>query len=246
MSFWTSKSFRAKGSALVDPFDPTHIVNCAYELTVGAEGYVTGTVSETKVLLAPGEQLVIPPGQFALLLTNERVTIPNDAIGFISIRTSFKLQGLINVSGFHVDPGFTGKLIFSVYNAGGSNVHVSRGDRLFLLWLATLEEPTEDTYEGTHGKLETLPSREISAIGPQHYSPAEVNDRLTQVEVSLATALNVGRAILVALVVGLLLMGAERYLFNDDSPPQTPVQNVIIEDSDGKSPGILAPRPKRS
>ena len=51
-------------------------------------------------------------------MTKESIEVPLDALGLISIRSKYKLKGLINVSGFHVDPGFRGSLVFAVYNAG--------------------------------------------------------------------------------------------------------------------------------
>ena len=51
---------------------------------------------------------MIPPGQFAFLLTAETVTMPDNAIAFISIKARLKFNGLINISGFHVDPGYRG------------------------------------------------------------------------------------------------------------------------------------------
>jgi len=67
-----------------------------------------------KTTVGVGKQIAIPPGQLALLITEEEVAIPTNRIGFISIKFTAKMRGLINVSGFHVDPGFKGKLKFSV------------------------------------------------------------------------------------------------------------------------------------
>jgi dCTP deaminase len=50
-----------------------------------------------------------------------------------------KAKGLVNVSGFHVDPGYKGRLIFAVYNAGPLNFHVQYGERLFVIWFAELD-----------------------------------------------------------------------------------------------------------
>jgi dCTP deaminase len=194
---------------LVRPFDAGSIVNCSFELRLGPEGYVTGgEVGKKTTLQADGTQLVIPPGQFALLLSEEAVSVPLDAIGFISIKSRFKLHGLVNVSGFHVDPGFHGRLIFSVYNAGGTDVVVSRGERLFLLWFASLENATGDPYRGSRDGQEAIPNGDIMAIGREHYSPAKVNDRLTAVEVQLKTAWRIVGALLVglALAIGALLI----------------------------------------
>ena len=65
--------------------------------------------------------------------------IPTDVLGFISIRARIKWKGLVNVSGFHVDPGFWGRLTFSVYNAGPGSIHLRQGDSAFLIWFANLD-----------------------------------------------------------------------------------------------------------
>ena len=106
----------------------------AYELALGNEVFRTDSSSQKKEFLdRDNEQVVINPGQFALLLTYEQVNIPIDKIAFISIKAGIKLKGLINVSGFHVDPGFSGKLVFSVYNAGSSQISLMKGNPCFLI-----------------------------------------------------------------------------------------------------------------
>jgi dCTP deaminase len=54
-----------------------------------------------------------------------------------------KSKGLINVSGLHVDPGYSGKLIFAVYNAGPFHLHIGRGERVFSIWYADLDKDDE-------------------------------------------------------------------------------------------------------
>ena len=66
-------------------------------------------------------------------------------MGFISLRATIKFRGLINVSGFHVDPGFRGHLIYAVYNAGPSNINLERGESLFLIWFGNLDR-TDSKY----------------------------------------------------------------------------------------------------
>lgn len=102
----------------------------------------------TMCKLADGECFAIPPGQFAFLLTKEDVAVPDDAIAFLSIKARTKFRGLINISGFHVDPGYRGKLLFSVLNAGPQPVHVRQGDALFLIWYASLDGRTENNKRG--------------------------------------------------------------------------------------------------
>lgn len=151
MSFWSSEvlALRLPQEKLVDPFMAKRIKHAAYELSLGGEAYVTSTPK--KVSLANGDHITIPPGQFALLHTAETVTVPHDAIALISIKAKIKLNGLINISGFHVDPGFTGQLVFSVHNAGSRSVTIACGDPTFLIWYSDLTSATTDIYNGTHG-----------------------------------------------------------------------------------------------
>ena len=134
MAYWSSEKLkdRMSGGGLMSPFDEKRITHCAYEMGVGDQAFVTSNHSD-KTLVAAGTKIVIPPGQFGLLLTQESVAVPNTCIAFISIRASSKFQGLVNVSGFHVDPGYKGKLMFAVCNAGSKNIVLDQGQRLFLI-----------------------------------------------------------------------------------------------------------------
>ena len=132
----------------------------AYELSLGDEVFETDSVDgKRRELTKIKEQVVINPGQFALLLTEESIRVPKDKIAFISIKAGIKLRGLINVSGFHVDPGFEGKLVFSVYNAGSGPISLERGTQYFLIWFAELDVPKSDTdqYNGKHQGLDSIP-----------------------------------------------------------------------------------------
>jgi dCTP deaminase len=153
MAFWSSQRVERELHRIVGHED-RDLVDCnAITMRVGGEIYITPGLeqaapsSHTKQLLQPGQPIAIPPGQFAFLLTEEVVTIPAEAMGFISIKATFKLKGLVNVSGFHVDPGWSGPLIFAVFNAGPATVHLQRGMELFLLWIAQLDEASEKRKE---------------------------------------------------------------------------------------------------
>lgn len=119
-------------------------------------GQVFQTNSESK------EIKKVEPEQFALLLTEERVNISKDKIAFISIKAKIKFKGLVNVSGFHVDPDLGGKLLFSVYNADPGTIVLKRGKNYFPLWLAELSE--KQNYKGTHPNQNSIASDPIEAL----------------------------------------------------------------------------------
>jgi dCTP deaminase len=167
MAFWSSQTLESRLGELVN--NPNNdLVDCnAVTLRVGREIYITPGLeqpapnSHTKQLLEDGAPFAIPPGQFAFLLTEEVVTMPPKTMGFISMKATYKLKGLVNVSGFHVDPGWSGPLIFAVFNAGPAPVHLERGLALFLLWVADLDEASD--------KRKTKP-------GPDNIPPVMINN----------------------------------------------------------------------
>lgn len=182
--FWSSETLTKRLPTLISPFAPERIKYGAYELALGGEAFVSG--ESTRLIPEDGE-VVIPQGQFGLLLTEESISVPADAIGFISMKSDNKYRGLINISGFHVDPGWTGKLIFSVFNAGGQELHLSRKKPLFMIWYANLDGPTQDLYKGVHKGQSRIPDSMITNIAVKHPSPSSLQKEIHDAKQELRT-----------------------------------------------------------
>lgn len=107
MAFWSSEKLleRLKPDLIIPGYQPKRIKHGAYELCLGNEIIITSEKGVTSEAWFMGYKPIIPSGQIAMLITLEQVCIPPDTIAFISIKATRKLAGLINISGFHVDPG---------------------------------------------------------------------------------------------------------------------------------------------
>ena len=190
MSFWSGDELARRLPRLIVPFYPDMIDCAAYELRMGRQVYVSPSLHKE----APDEKTVqkleadpyftIPPGQFALLITEERVIVPDDAIAFISMKSKIKFNGLVNVSGFHVDPGYRGKILFSVFNAGPKPVLVKRGDRLLLIWYANLVGATLGTKYKKGGDVghQSIDSEYVNKINSPALTLKSLSARQEKVE----------------------------------------------------------------
>ena len=125
--FWSGETLSRRLKTLIDPFHSGRVDCAAYLLSIGPEvgksevnvspnDQTADPTTVTVRKLGDGEAFTIPPGQFAFLLTEEVVSVPADALAFISIRAKTKFRGLVNVSGFHVDPGYRGQLTRQLHN----------------------------------------------------------------------------------------------------------------------------------
>lgn len=183
MAFWNTTKIKTQCQllGLVTPYREDRILRCAYELGVGPEAYITSKTADT-THLDEGVKVTIPPGQFGLLVTKEVIFVPNNAIGFISIRAGIKFQGLVNVSGFHVDPGFRGPLKFAVYNAGSTDITLDQDERVFMLWFADLNEDTPDPYGPVPAAPSIITSKDVDKLKGEVASPGELKKQVDEIK----------------------------------------------------------------
>lgn len=216
MAFWSGEKLAQRLPGLITGFTEQNLDCASYRLCVGDQVFATSdkfaASSPSAPLVsvlkeAPHNILRIRPGQFAFLMTSEVVRVPNDAIALISIRAGYKFKGLINVSGFHVDPGWEGKLLFSVYNAGPTVVTLKRGEPMFLIVYAGLDQDSTRTYNGKSRGQADIDASLLENMTEQVFSPLMLQRQLAEIEktaTATASTVSVASKTLIA-VVSLLL-----------------------------------------
>jgi dCTP deaminase len=182
-----------------EQYEGSRIVGPVVELTLGDEVFLTGddvprTLSEAKSRAA-NPWVKIEPGEFAVLTTYEYVFLPIDIMGLISIKNTYKQKGLISVSGFHVDPGYRGRLTFTAYNAGPSDLLFRFRERLFMITFTKIEK--NDWWYWAPAGLR-IPTDTISHLQGMSVSPRSLDKRLKRLE----TIINV---LLVPLILALII-----------------------------------------
>jgi dCTP deaminase len=190
---------------IITPFDEKRVFPASYELSLGNQYYATSDElpSELGQRLTP-EYIRIEPGEFAVLTTRECIYVPTNLVAFISVKYGYKEQGLVNVSGFHVDPGFFGKLLFTVYNAGPGDIVLQAGSPIFLIMFAKLKERAEKGYEGIHQGQHDIPSDVVSKLRGTSVSPRNLDERLKKLELLTYVLTATVLPILVTLLLSVL------------------------------------------
>lgn len=208
MSFWSGESLSSRLVHLIEPFSVDQIDCAAYTLRIGPEIFVTSDRNKVdprsgcKIVLREDQPFKIPAGQFAFLLSEERVKVPDNAVAFISFKTNQKWLGLVNVSGFHVDPGWDGNLMFGVYNAGPTTIHLRRGMPMFLIWYADLDHSTAFTYKRDPEKgSRRIPEKYINAMSGKVFSPQVLAGELQRLKIQVAVVQTLGISILGAVII---------------------------------------------
>lgn len=152
------------------------IQQASYDLRLGDEVYVVGKKTPEK-LTARNPYLSLAPGQFALLTTFETVKIPKEYMGFITMRSHFKFPGLVNISGFHVDPTYEGKLLFAVQNVGPSDIRLRYEEPTFTIFFASVEG---DIYKPRKKGIKGIGLENIQILGGASVTITQLKKEMDQ------------------------------------------------------------------
>ncbi len=137
--------WKIRKEILIEPFSEESLQPAGYDLRVGREGYVRGRMVDI------GEEgaIAIPPKEHALILTLERVKLPDDIMGDMKIRSSLAREGLLGSFAW-VDPGWDGNLTLMIFNASSGAVELEYGERFAQIAFIRLEGPAKNPYRGSY------------------------------------------------------------------------------------------------
>ncbi|MBK5073878.1 dCTP deaminase [Budviciaceae bacterium CWB-B4] len=100
--------FLGHTAAYIDLSGPKEEVSAALEKVMSDE-----------INLTEDESFFLHPGELALAVTLESVSIPDDIVGWLDGRSSLARLGLmVHVTAHRIDPGWQGKIVLEFYNSG--------------------------------------------------------------------------------------------------------------------------------
>ena len=187
---------------LRDTFDPERVNQCSYDLRLGAELYVVGEPAPIK-LNQREPYLVLPPGQFAILTCFEKIRLPREVMAFITLRNRYKMQGLVNVSGFHVDPTFEEQLVFAVQNVGTVDIRLKFMEPTFTIFFARVENNTSPRKEKEDPRF-GITLHDINQLGGSTITLAKLKKEVDQVRTMLLIYAPFAVAATAALIIALV------------------------------------------
>lgn len=76
-------------------------------------------VMSDAIVLTEDQAFFIHPGEFALAVTHESVTLPDNMVGWLDGRSSLARLGLmVHVTAHRIDPGWSGQVVLEFFNSG--------------------------------------------------------------------------------------------------------------------------------
>lgn len=111
-------------------------VNQSVEKVMGDEIHITEQ-----------QTFVLHPGELALGITLESITLPDDLVGWLDGRSSLARLGLmVHVTAHRIDPGWSGNIVLEFFNSGKLPLALRPGMAIGAMSFETLTGPAQRPY----------------------------------------------------------------------------------------------------
>lgn len=173
------------------------ISNCGsikYDFTLSDEilkSAFSAPVLMSELSVQERREAQIQPGEVVYVLTREKVNLPSDMYMSLSANRSMSEYGVLTLGGFAVDPGYSGRLMFGLFNYSSTPYPLVPGSKLIggVFYQLSADE-TIDTSELEIPKtIDEFPPALVAIISK--YSPTG----MTSLEESIKTIYNQMEAI---------------------------------------------------
>lgn len=127
-------------------------------------------VMSDEIIIADDQQFFLHPGELAIAVTHECVTLPDDVVGWLDGRSSLARLGLmVHVTAHRIDPGWSGNIVLEFFNSGKLPLGLRPLMKIGALSFEPLSSPAMRPYNQRHdakykGQNSAVASR-ISADG---------------------------------------------------------------------------------
>lgn len=105
------------------------------------------SIMSDEIVLTDDQAFFLHPGELALAVTYESVTLPADIVGWLDGRSSLARLGLmVHVTAHRIDPGWSGNIVLEFYNSGKLPLALRPMMKIGAMSFEMLSSPAESPY----------------------------------------------------------------------------------------------------
>jgi dCTP deaminase len=138
---WISEN----GPYIVEGFNPAHVNPASYDITV-ANHWILPHRSEDDFY---ADSVILQPGEVVLATTIETVTLPQNVVADLKLKSSLGRLFLNHSMSGWIDPGFSGQITLEFQNIGPSARELVAGTRVAQLVFLQMNAPAQKPYNVT-------------------------------------------------------------------------------------------------
>lgn len=152
----------SKGLIKIEPFERGQLQPASYDLRVGPEAATSS--HREKINLAEKGFIELAPSDFAIVVSEEKISLDNQHTARFGLRSKWARKGLVATTGAQIDPGFKGRLTVGLTNLTSKKISLSHMDDFLTVEFHRLNSPVEKTYSGPYQGKTSLDGEDIEAV----------------------------------------------------------------------------------
>jgi dCTP deaminase len=105
------------------------------------------SVMSDEIVLEEDKAFFLHPGELALAVTHESITLPGNIVGWLDGRSSLARLGLmVHVTAHRIDPGWSGNIVLEFFNGGKLPLALKPGMKIGAISFEVLSDFAEKPY----------------------------------------------------------------------------------------------------
>jgi len=200
------KEAMEKGEIKMESFEPKMLQSASYDMRIGAELLISGT--ERNIDLGQQGSINLKAGQFALVTTQENITLAKNMVAHIGLKSYYVRKGIVVLAGLQIDPGFSGVLILGIYNASSRSVNLEYLNSICTIEFYRLAKPVEIPFNRTEldeqkeGRIPRVDREYLKTLETQSLS--EMSQAVKQLSINVDSLTSYGK---IGIGLGVTIIG---------------------------------------
>lgn len=105
------------------------------------------SIMSDEIIISEEQAFFLHPGELALAMTHESITIPSNLVGWLDGRSSLARLGLmVHVTAHRIDPGWSGNIVLEFFNSGKLPLALKPHMKIGALSFETMSAPAAHPY----------------------------------------------------------------------------------------------------
>lgn len=165
-----------------ETFGSSSLEASSYDIRVGGKGVIGGEGVE--IDLAVEKTMEIPPGAYAGIVSYEKMDFPRNICARLGSKRALSYEGIILLTGSIVDPGYSGHLLFGLYNASQKKVHIRYARKICNIVFEKLSvEPEKESQTEPNLLHGNFPDAFMDKMANMDVLPwMQISERVKQIE----------------------------------------------------------------
>lgn len=136
-----------RGELISEGFSPECVKQACYELRAGKRHFI---INDGRAFRIEADEYLLPPHSYLVVVTKERLSMPDNVLGRILAKGHLFSLGVIPVITY-ADPGFEGYLGITLFNGSGNVIRIRDGQAIAKIEFDRLDTAVARPYRGQHG-----------------------------------------------------------------------------------------------